>query len=129
MLATTKVSAHVACYLKLQCQHCITQNSSEALVEIMMSMTGSYVVHTWFMSLIAIKHCIVHIAGDNTLLAAPQIIPSGANLTRIHNNLTRIRNILRYGSLGGEHLYACAGHKCIAWRNPGSATPCMAQPR
>ncbi len=88
------------------------------------------------MSLIAIKHCIVHIADDNTLLAAPQIIPSGANLTRIHNNLTRIhnnltriRNILRYGSLGGEHLYACAGHKCIAWRNPGSATPCMAQPR
>ena len=59
------------------------------------------------------------IAGDNTLLAAPQIMPSEANLTRL-------RNILLYGSFGGEHLHARGGHECIAWCNPDSAVPCMA---
>lgn len=34
--------------------------------------------------------------GDNTLLAAPQIMPSEANLTRL-------RNILLYGSFGGGY--------------------------
>ena len=84
-----------------------------------MSVTDLYIVHAGSMSLIPIKHCIVLIADDNTLMAAPQSMPSEAHLTRM-------RNILHYGSFGGEHLHAYSGHKCIAWCNPGSAMPCMA---
>lgn len=82
-------------------------------------MTGSYAVHACFLSLIPIKPCIVLIADDNTLLAAPQFVPSD-------DKLTRIGNILQYGTFGGENCYAYGGHKCTAWRNPGGALPCMA---
>ena len=83
-----------------------------------MSMTGSYAVHACFLSLIPIKPCIVLIADDNTLLAAPQFVPSD-------DKLTRIGNILQYGTFGGENCYAYvvtnALHgatqvaRCLAW--------------
>ncbi len=71
------------------------------------------------MSLILVKQCLVRMADDVTLLATLEKSPSEAELTRI-------RNILDYNCLGGEHLYACGGH--IALYGTAQVAQCLAQP-